>query len=243
MSVRIEETFQLRAPVDRVWRYLADPRQVVECLPGAELTDVRDDSTFVGRVKVKVGPITAAYSGTVRITARDDVARTISMVGEGRESAGSGGAKMTMRSHVAALPSGETEVRVTADVDIVGKAAQFGRGMIETVNKQMFRQFTVCVKGTLEEPASGAAGPMATTPGRPAAGPSDSVGPRPDDRSSADKARTGEPAARDERFTSPPPSRRNEPVRLIPVLFHAAVEMVGRFARSVRGALARTARR
>ena len=212
MSLRIEETFQLRAPVDRVWRYLADPRQVVDCLPGAELTDVRDESTFLGRVKVKVGPVTTAYSGTVRITARDDDAHTISMVGEGRESAGSGAAKMTMTSRIASLPSGETEVRVTADVDIVGKAAQFGRGMIESVNKQLFRQFSACVKTTLETPAP-------------------SVGPAAQDVPAS-------PAA--ERAAAPAPTPRVErSVRIIPLLLGALTEMIARLARSLVGRVRR----
>ena len=150
MAIRTEETFQLRAPADRVWAYLIDPRQVVTCLPGAELTSVQDDATFLGKVKVKVGPVLAAYSGKVVITERDDAARIVRMVGEGRESAGSGSAKVSITSTVVERPDGLTEVRVVADLDIVGKIAQFGRGMIESVNKQMFRQFTECVRATLE---------------------------------------------------------------------------------------------
>jgi uncharacterized protein len=154
VSLRIEETFQLQAPADRVWAYLTDPRQVVTCLPGAELTSVQDESTFLGKVKVKVGPVTAAYSGKVVITERDEAARVVRIVGEGRESAGAGSAKMTMTSTLVTLPSGGTEVRVTADVDIVGKIVQFGRGMIESVNKQLFKQFTTCVRATLEAPGA-----------------------------------------------------------------------------------------
>jgi carbon monoxide dehydrogenase subunit G len=152
MSLRIEETFELRAPVDRTWRYLVDPRQVVNCLPGAELTEVKDAETFLGRVKVKVGPVTAAYDGRVTITGRDDAAHVVSMVGEGRERTGSGSAKMTMTSKLTPLADGATQVQVIADVDIVGKAAQFGRGMIESVNRQLFKQFTECLRGTLETP-------------------------------------------------------------------------------------------
>jgi carbon monoxide dehydrogenase subunit G len=217
MSLRIEETFQLRAPADRVWGYLADPRRVVDCLPGAELTDVRDESTFLGRVRVKIGPVTAAYSGTVTITARDDVAHVISMVGEGREATGSGAAKMTMTSRIATLPSGDTEVRVTAEVDIVGKAAQFGRGMIESVNKQLFRQFTACVKGTLET-----AGPVeAVTPIDAAASPGPTLVAPPD---------------------APAPGTA-QPVRIIPLLLRALGEMLARVARSLLGLVRRPARR
>jgi carbon monoxide dehydrogenase subunit G len=153
---KTEETFQLQAPADRVWEYLIDPRQVVTCLPGAELTSVQDESTFLGKIKVKVGPVVAAYSGKVVIVERDDAARVVRMVGEGRESAGGGSAKVVITSAVVALPGGGTEVRVTADLDVVGKLAQFGRGMIESVNKQMFRQFTECVRAKLETTATAA---------------------------------------------------------------------------------------
>jgi hypothetical protein len=155
MSLRIEETFDLHAPVDRTWRYLVDPRQVVNCLAGAELTEVRDDETFLGKLKVKVGPITAAYDGRVTITGRDDAAHVVSMVGEGRERSGAGSAKMTMTSKLTPLSTDATRVQVIADVDIVGKAAQFGRGMIESVNRQLFKQFTECLRGTLEAPMNG----------------------------------------------------------------------------------------
>jgi len=155
MSLKIEETFQLRSPIDRVWGYLTDPRQVVACLPGAELTSVESETVFLGKVKVKVGPITAGYSGKVTITERDDAAHIVRMIGEGRELTGGGGgsAKMTMTSTLVALATGGTEVHVTANLDIVGKLAQFGRGMIESVNKQMFKQFTECVRTTLETTA------------------------------------------------------------------------------------------
>jgi len=217
MSLRIEETFELRAPVDRVWSYLVDPRQVVDCLPGAELTEVKDDSTFLGRVKVKVGPVTAAYNGKVTITNRDDGAHVVSMVGEGREATGSGSAKMTMTSRLASLPTGVTQVRVTADVDIVGKAAQFGRGMIETVNRQLFKQFTECVRTTLEPPASTSAPQLAEADLPPLEG--DRVRP-----TAAPSVAAG---------------RGAEPVRILPLLFHALADAVRRLLRAGRDVLRR----
>src|SRR6185436_7877081 len=163
---RIEEVFEIQAHPDRVWSYLTDPRQVVHCLPGAELTSVQDETTFLGKVKVKVGPIVTAYAGKVTLTGRDDANRIVSMVGEGRESGGTGSAKMTMTSTVSEVTGGTTQVRVVADVDIVGRIAQFGRGMIESVNKQMFRQFTECVRAKLETPTA-VAQPSAASAAQP----------------------------------------------------------------------------
>lgn len=166
MSLHIEETFELHAPVERTWRYLVDPRQVVNCLPGAELTEVQDAETYVGRVNVKVGPVTAAYDGRVTITGRDDAQHVVSMVGEGRECTGAGSAKMTITSQLTPLDGGATQVKVVADLDMLGRAEQFGRGVIESVNKQLFWQFTECLRGTLEAPdlAELRAEPLAPSP-------------------------------------------------------------------------------
>lgn len=201
MSLRIEETFQLRAPIDRVWQYLVNPRKVVECLPGAELTEVQDDATYLGRVKVKVGPVTASYNGRVTITTRDDAVHVVSMLGEGRESSGTGSAKMTMTSRLEAIPGGSTQVQVTADIDIVGKIVQFGRGMIESVNKQLFKQFVECVRVTLEASATDVEAPI----------------------ESGAKADAAEPAAR----TGASPTAASpggQPVRVLPLIFHALAD-------------------
>ena len=225
MSIRIEETFQLRAPPARVWAYLTDPRQVVTCLPGAELTSVEDESTFLGKVKVKVGPVVAAYSGKVTITERDEGAGVVRIVGEGRESAGAGSARMTMTSTLVALPDGGTEVRVAADLEVVGRIAQFGRGMIESVNRQMFRQFTECVRATLETPATEAPA-LADSPA--AAAPD-----VPPPAVASDAPRAGgeapsAPSTPNPPLSAPSPLPAARPVRLLPVVLRALVELLGR---------------
>src|ERR1043165_1045761 len=131
MGMKIEETFRVRAPVERVWRWLVDPRQVVGCLPGAELTGEESDRTYLGRVKVKVGPIMASYAGRAQLAEVDEARPSVRLTGEGRESGGSGSARLTMTSHLTTMTGGATEIRVEADIDVAGKIIQFGRGMIE----------------------------------------------------------------------------------------------------------------
>ena len=149
MAFKIEEKFELNAPVDRVWKYLIDPAQVALCLPGAELLEEQADRTFLGAVKVKVGPVTMSYKGMVRFTEVDEQAHQVRLVGEGKEAGGGGSAKMTMASKVTAVPGGSL-VEVTTEMELVGKIVQFGRGMIEEVSRQLFRQFSTCVKQRLE---------------------------------------------------------------------------------------------
>ncbi len=150
MPFSIEQKFEVQAPVERVWEYLIDPARVVVCIPGAELLESRDDGTFLGAVKVKVGPITMSYKGTVRFAEVDQQARQVRILGEGREASGAGSAKVSMLSRVTPLESGGVEVTVDAEMDLVGKIVQFGRGMIEEVSRQLFHQFSNCVKQSLE---------------------------------------------------------------------------------------------
>jgi carbon monoxide dehydrogenase subunit G len=162
MTIRIEERFVVRAPAGSVWDYLVDPRRVVACLPGAGLAEVIDERTFHGSMKVKVGTVTVSYKGRVLLAQLDSTSRRVKMIGEGREVTGTGSAKMTMESRVSALPDGATEVTVRADLDVVGRIVQLGRGLIEQVAHQLFQQFASCVRATLEAEAEAEAGLPAT---------------------------------------------------------------------------------
>jgi carbon monoxide dehydrogenase subunit G len=150
MAFKIEERFEVHAPVERIWKYLIDPARVVECLPGAELLEMKDEHNFVGAIKVKVGPLAMSYKGQAKFTEVNEQTHQVRMVGDAREVGGSGSTKVTMVSTVAPLASGGSEVVVNAEVELVGRIVQFGRGMIEEVSRQMFRQFSTCVKAKLE---------------------------------------------------------------------------------------------
>jgi carbon monoxide dehydrogenase subunit G len=150
MPFKIEEQFEVRAPVQKVWEYLIDPAKVVVCIPGAELLESQDERTFLGAIKVKVGPVAMSYKGLIKFAELDEQNHQVRMVGEGREAGGAGSAKVNMLSKVTPSDAGGALVVVSAEVDLVGKIVQFGRGMIEEVSKQLFRQFSACVKQHLE---------------------------------------------------------------------------------------------
>jgi uncharacterized protein len=169
MAFKIEERFEVKAPVERVWSYLIDPKRVVQCLPGAELLELRDDQTFLGAIKVKVGPLSMSYKGQGKFTDINEETHQVRMVGDAREVGGSGSTKVSMLSTVSPLAGGGCEVLVNADIDLVGKIVQFGRGMIEEVSRQMFRQFSTCVRQQLEvtdepQPSDEAAQPIPQPP-------------------------------------------------------------------------------
>ena len=175
MSLSLNETFRVAADPDRVWRFLKSPADVVTCLPGAELTDVIDAHTYAGKVKVKVGPITAAYAGRATLTQVDDAARRMQIVAEGKESGGPGSARMTMTGLVTALAEGGAEVSVDAQIDIAGRVMQFGRGLIESVNKQLFKQFADSVQAKLVAAEAAGTVPLPPPPAAPGAASGDLV--------------------------------------------------------------------
>lgn len=150
MAFRIEDKFQINAPLDRVWNFLIDPRQVVQCLPGVKLTEIKDERTFVGAMTVKIGPVSMSFSGQVQITEMDEVQHRVRMSGEGKE--GGGWVKGSMFSQLVSLSEGSTEVQVQTDLDIAGRALQFGKSLIEPIMKQQFQKFAESVKKLLETP-------------------------------------------------------------------------------------------
>lgn len=159
MAITLNQTFHVNAPVENVWAFLMDPHQVVTCMPGAALYDVEGDDTFLGNIKVKVGPITAMYKGRVRFTNVDHAAYHIEMTAEGVEQSG-GSASGTMSSRLEAGPNGGTMVYAEANAEVTGRVMQFGRGMIQGISDQMFKQFATSVQEKLE---SAQAAPLVAT--------------------------------------------------------------------------------
>jgi len=147
--LQIENSFEVGAPPDRVYAFLLDVNRVVGCVPGAELSEVVDPNTFKGKVKIKVGPVTVAYAGTARIAERDEVARTATLEGEGRETTGPGNARAKANMRVEQSGAG-SRVTVSTDFTVAGRVAQFGRGLMEDVSKSLVAQMAACIKSQLE---------------------------------------------------------------------------------------------
>jgi carbon monoxide dehydrogenase subunit G len=154
--MQIENSFAVKAAPDRVYEFLLDVNNVVRCVPGAELSEVVDPNTFKGKVRIKVGPVTVSYNGTARITSRDAGTRTATLEAEGRETTGSGTAQATTVMAVAADGDSST-VTLTTDFTVVGRVAQFGRGIMEDVSRHLVGQAAECIQSTLETPPPSAA--------------------------------------------------------------------------------------
>ena len=165
MALQIEKTFVVNAAPTAVWGFLTDPRRVARCLPGAAITEQVDERTYAGTITVKVGPVSASYKGKLHFERLDAAAGSAEIVASGQEVRGKGGADMRLTSHLAERSPGETEVTATSQVNVTGILAQLGRGMIQDVGDQMFRQFTEAMRAELEaKPASTSEGAAPKAP-------------------------------------------------------------------------------
>ena len=166
MAIRIEKTFQIEEPLERVWKFISDPRKVANCLPGAQITETVDDRTFKGLIKVQVGPSVTDYKGQVYIERLDEQNHEIEIVGKGQDVRGKGSASMKMTGKVQSLQDGSTEVASVAEVNVVGLLAQMGARMIQEVSNKMFAEFTSNLRARLQQervPASEPAKTQITT--------------------------------------------------------------------------------
>src|SRR5262245_56693861 len=152
MGLRFENSFVIKAPIERVWAYLTDPYRVAPALPGAAITEKADDKTYKGTITVKVGPVSAKYKGTAVFEKLDAATHTAEISAKGQDLSGRGGADMKMSSVLKQTPSGETEVTLASDVNVTGILAQFGRGLMQDVSDQMLKRFTDAMRAELEKP-------------------------------------------------------------------------------------------
>ena len=154
--MQLQNDFTVPAPVSEVWKTLLDVERIAPCIPGATVDRV-DGDEVTGRVKVKVGPITASYAGTAQFVTKDETEHRLVLQGSGRETRGSGTASATVEVRMSEAGS-TTQVTVNTDLDITGRQAQFGRGVMTEIAARLTEQFAGCLAGQINAPAS-AAGP------------------------------------------------------------------------------------
>ena len=155
MALKIEKTFEVQEPIDKVWDVLSDPRKVATCVPGAQITEQVDEKTYKGAIRVKVGPSVTDYTGEVQIIRLDAQNHEIEILGKGQDVRGRGSASMKMTGKLRALPNGGTEVTSVSEINVVGILAQMGSRVITEVSNIMFGEFVKNFQARLQRPSDG----------------------------------------------------------------------------------------
>jgi carbon monoxide dehydrogenase subunit G len=155
--MKLEHQFTVPAAIDDAWQVLLDVERIAPCMPGAALTGVEGDE-FTGTVKVKVGPIQVTYRGQAKFTEKNAAAHRVVIEASGKESRGAGTAAATITALLSPAGPDRTTVQVETDLNVTGKPAQFGRGVMADVGAKLVGQFADCLA---EELAGGSAAPSA----------------------------------------------------------------------------------
>ena len=168
--MELEHSFTVPVPADQAWDVLLDVERVAPCMPGATLDSV-DGDEIKGRIKVKVGPISMTYVGTAQLTERDRDAGVVTLTASGKETRGSGTAAATVRSELH-RHGDQTEVTVYTSLNVTGRPAQFGRGVMADVSSKLIGIFAANLADMLAagNESAPAAAPEPAAPG-PAAQP------------------------------------------------------------------------
>src|ERR1700684_4287669 len=137
--MELEHSFTVPVPEDQAWDVLLDVERVAPCMPGATLDSV-DGDEIKGKIKVKLGPVSMTYAGTARFTERDRDAGVVTLEASGKETRGAGTAAATVRSELHG-EGGKTTVTVHTSLNVTGKPAQFGRGVMAEVSEKLIGVF------------------------------------------------------------------------------------------------------
>jgi carbon monoxide dehydrogenase subunit G len=161
----IETGFTLSAAPAEAWALLTDLERVAPAMPGVTVTAVEGDE-LQATMRVKVGPVTAAYRTTVSFAQRDEAAGTAVLKASGRETRGAGTVDATVTATMTPQGTG-TAVALSTDVAITGKIAQFGGSVISEVADKLLRRFAAELERELAAPAE----PSVPAPAAAAAAP------------------------------------------------------------------------
>ena len=156
MAMEMDHSFTVPVPPDRAWDVLLDVEKIAPCMPGATV-DEFDGEVVTGRIKVKVGPVSLTYRGTAKFTERDPDARVIVLEASGKETRGAGTASATVRATLEPESGGEgTTATMHTTMNVTGRPAQFGRGVMVEVGGKLVEQFAQNLRQLIAE--DGAAG-------------------------------------------------------------------------------------
>jgi uncharacterized protein len=162
--MKLEQSFEVASPLERVWEAMIDVERVAPCLPGASVTGRSADGSFTGEFKVKIGPTSASYNGTLSVVHVDGDTHTATIESAGTDRRGQGGARATIVTSLVDAGGGRTAVSVESDYQITGRLARFGRGgMIEEISERLLGEFSnnlqAMIAGGEEAPATSAPEP------------------------------------------------------------------------------------
>jgi uncharacterized protein len=148
--MKLEHSFAVNAPADRVWDFLMDIPAMAGCIPGASDVAQVSDDTYDATVTARIGPISARFGCRISVTNLDPTAHTGTVDVSGRDSKLGGSVKAHMQMSMTET-DGSTSVHIVSDVDVMGRIGQYGHGMLTKRADAMLTEFADCARSRLED--------------------------------------------------------------------------------------------
>lgn len=147
--MKIEESFTVAAPIDRVWQFITDPSQIGMCIPGCEGVEVLGPTTYRSAVRVGIGPIKTTFKVEVEVTEEQppNFASTLTRGEEGGRLS-----TVTAKNELRLSDGGDgtTVVAYSSEVSVVGRLGKFGLGIMKKKAKSLGDEFAAAVKQRVE---------------------------------------------------------------------------------------------
>ncbi len=131
-------SYRIAAPRETVWQALNDAETLKACIPGCQTLEKTSDTSFEAKVKAKVGPVSATFTGAVTLSELNPPeSYTISGEGKGGVAGfAKGGAKVHLADEGA-----ETVLNYDVKAQVGGKLAQIGARLIDGTAKKLADEF------------------------------------------------------------------------------------------------------
>ena len=152
--MKIEDSFTVDAPLERVWRMITDPQIVGPCIPGCQGIEVTGPDTYQADIKVAVGPIKTTFSVTVEKT-EERPPHFAASTTRGQEGGKASTLNATSTLALSEAEGGGTEIAYASDVSVFGRLGKFGLGIMKKKARDIGREFAETFRAKVEDTANG----------------------------------------------------------------------------------------
>jgi carbon monoxide dehydrogenase subunit G len=170
--MEIKGEYKIAAPREKVFAALNDPAILQACIPGCESLEKTSDTEMKAKVRLRIGPVSASFTGKVTLSDIDPPnGYRISGEGQGGVAGfAKGGAVVTLRDD-----GGATVLDYDVDAQVGGKIAQVGARLIDGTARKLADEFFGKFAATIGGPAAAAVAGTPSAAETPAAAPAPSA--------------------------------------------------------------------
>jgi uncharacterized protein len=139
--MKVEGTYKIEGPRERVWRLMIDPEVLQRCVPGCQSLEVTEDGSYKISLKAGVGSIKGLFNGSIKLDELREPEH-YKMIVDGKGSSGflRGEGTLDLREE-----GDDTTVNYLGDVNVGGTIASVGQRMIQSSAKLMIGQFFAAI--------------------------------------------------------------------------------------------------